>query len=228
MQKWLTNLKIILKKSLDLIYPLNCVICKKKLNFDDGSYLCSECYSKIIKNKPPFSVKCDCSPVYFQRAWAVGKYTGIIKDLIHLFKYHRQQYLSKPLGKLMVDFIKINLNWQIINVLVPVPLHPRKLRQREFNQSELLAKEINKQISIPLANALIRIKQTSSQTILPPEKRLSNIAGAFKTREQKEVAQKSILLIDDVFTSGATANECARVLKQGGAKRVEVLALVGR
>lgn len=222
------NLKLILKKSLDLIYPLNCVICKKKLNFDDGSYLCLDCYDKIIKNRPPFCVKCDCSPLYFERAWAVGKYTGITKDLIHLFKYRRQKYLVKPLGKLMIDFIKTNLNRQTIDVLVPVPLHPKKLRQREFNQSELLAEEINGQISIPITNALTRIKKTSSQTTLALEKRLFNVADAFKIREQKEIAQKSILLIDDVFTSGATANECARVLKQEGAKQIEVLTLAGR
>lgn len=228
MQKWLTNLKLILKKFLDLIYPLNCVICKKKLNFDDGSYLCPDCYDKIIKNRPPFCAKCDCSPLYFERAWAVGKYTGIIKDLIHLFKYRRQQYLAKPLGKLMIDFINTNLNWQTIDTLVPVPLHPKKLRRREFNQAELLAKEINREIPVPIINALIRIKQTSSQTTLPPEKRFSNIAGVFKIRDTKEVTQKSILLIDDVLTSGATANECSRVLKQEGAKRIEVLTLAGR
>ncbi|MBL7131128.1 MAG: ComF family protein [Candidatus Omnitrophica bacterium] len=222
------NLKLILKKSLDLIYPLNCLICRKKLNFNDGSYLCSECYAQIIKNKPPFCVKCDCSPLYFERAWSVSKYTGIIKDLIHLFKYRRQKYLAKPLGKLMIEFINTNLNWQTIDALVPVPLHPKKLRQREFNQAELLAKEINRQIPVPITNALMRIKQTSSQTTLPPEKRFSNIAGAFKIRDAKEVAQKSILLIDDVLTSGATANECSRVLKQEGAKRIEILTLAGR
>ncbi len=244
--KVIKNLKIILKKALNLIYPLNCVICKKSLNFDDSSYLCPNCHHKIIKNKPPFCIKCGCSlgkkrtasdyiclgcqnkQFYFERVWTVNRYMGIIRQLIHLFKYHRQQYLTRILGKLMVDFIKVNLNYQTVDVLVPVPLHIHKLRQREFNQSNLLAKEINQQISIPIDNSLIRIKRTSSQTGLSEQERFRNIAGAFKIKKGKEIAQKSVLLVDDVLTSGATANECARVLKQGGAKRVEILALAGK
>jgi len=244
MQKWP---RLLLKKSLNLIYPLNCVICGKRLNFDDSSYLCVDCYYKIIRNNPPFCVKCGCSltkkkkinsdyvcincqskEFYFQRSWSVTKYSGITKELIHLFKYRRQRYLAKPLGKLMTDFIETNLDLQPIEILISVPLHSKKLRQREFNQAELLTKEISKQTHIPISHNLIRIKQSLSQTILPEEKRFSNIAGVFKIKETKEINRKSILLIDDVFTSGATANECALVLKQGGAKRIEVLTLAGR
>ena len=219
----------------------------KNLGFNDNSYLCPDCHHKIIKNKPPFCTKCGCSLsgrkkissdyvcincqgkyFYFEQAWSVGRYAGTTKDLIHLFKYRRHRYLAKPLGKLMADFITANLNTQNIDILIPVPLHRRKFCQREFNQSELLAKEINGQIHIPVVNALVRVKQTSSQTALPLEKRFSNIAGVFKIRQVEETKQKSALLIDDVFTSGATANECARVLKEGKAERVEVLTLAGR
>ncbi|RKY39409.1 MAG: ComF family protein [Candidatus Omnitrophota bacterium] len=240
-EKWRRRLSSLLKTLREVVYPPICVLCRRRVKEEDN-FLCPECYQKIERNKPPFCIKCGCSLAnkrtstyicapcqkrvfYFERAWAVSRYEETIRNLLHLFKYRRQEYLAKPLGKLMAEFVKNNLNWKEIDYLVPVPLHPKKLRYREFNQTELLAREISHLLHLPLIDPLMRIKSTPSQTTLPEEKRFSNIANAFALRSNQFLSQKFILIIDDVFTTGATANECAQVLKKAGAKRVEILTL---
>lgn len=230
---------------LNLLYPTTCAICNQKtLN-----HFCPTCWDKIELLKPPLCPKCgrpfssevtllrspdhlcyECREIktYFDKAIAIGPYDGTLAEAIHFFKYGGKKGLARPLGKIMIEYINSNSSLfpaEPVEAL-PVPLHPKRLRQREFNQSLLLAKEISKALGIPLIpDNLQRIRWTRPQIELKGEERLKNVKGAFKVKNPKKIEGKSILLIDDVYTTGATVRECSKVLKKAGADKVYVLTL---
>ena len=162
----------------------------------------------------------------FDAAYSFGFYENELRKLIHLFKYSRIQTLSAPLGRLLARALPRE---QTFDVIVPMPLHWRKRWQRGFNQSELLAREIGRRTQTPVRNCLRRVRSTASQAGLTSAKRRKNVSGAFQTtrraKHRKALDGLSVLLIDDVMTTGATAASCARALKRGGARQVTLLTL---
>lgn len=230
---------------LDIIYPKNCIFCKKGI-FDEGndSYICQECFENIAKNLPPFCLKCgrhlesidntegicqNClkENFNFDCAWSVCFFDGIIKDLIHKFKYSNKTLLAKSFARLFFDFImNFNIPISIYDIMLPVPLHKTRLREREYNQSELLAKELRKFFPLEASkDNVIRIRNTKSQTNLDKTMRRKNTLGAFKVINTDVFKEKNILIIDDLLTTGATTSELAKTLKESGAKKVSVLTL---
>jgi ComF family protein len=147
------------------------------------------------------------------------RFEGVIRQAIHQFKYRNLRSLAKPLAALMMDYFTIHD--LPADVLIPVPLHPRRLRERGYNQSALLAKELGKLSSIRvIENALIRHKYALPQArTLSVEERRANMVGAFMCRAEF-IRNRQVLLIDDVSTSAATLDACAAALKQGGANTV--------
>ncbi|MGA2878279.1 MAG: ComF family protein [Bryobacteraceae bacterium] len=158
----------------------------------------------------------------FDAAYSFGFYEDELRKLIHLFKYGRVQTLSGPLGRLLVRALPRE---QSFDVIVPMPLHWRKRWQRGFNQAELLAREVGGRTHTPVANALRRVRNTASQAGLTSAKRRENVSGSFRARKRAALDGRSVLLIDDVMTTGATAASCARALKRGGARQVTLLTL---
>lgn len=231
---------------LDIIYPKTCLICRRNLKgmTSIDNLVCAECWGKIKKNLPPFCYSCGrqlrreyltkhiCPrcvkrTLSFDRAFSPCAYEGVIKDLIHEFKYKGKDYLGPTLSKLMIDFIKeYNIPMQYIDFLIPVPLHKTRLREREFNQAQILsdyiAREFNKKV---LGDNLIRHRHTQTQTELENQERFANVKGSFSVRENAAVKGKNILLVDDVLTTAATSSEAASALKNGGANIVFVLTL---
>jgi ComF family protein len=232
-----------LKGFLDFLYPRTCAVCKKNLTLTsvDG-ILCLDCWGKIKKNIPPFCRRCGrtlekkspnkniCAgciknPVYFDRAFSPCLYEGPVKDLVHQFKYQGKDYLAPVLTRLMTDFIReFDVPVNLLDIVVPVPLFKTRLRQREFNQAQVLAEKIavifNKKL---VADNLIRVKNTHTQTELMTLQRLSNVKGCFKVKEGSVFEGKNILLVDDVLTTGATCSEAANALKQSKANIVFVI-----
>jgi ComF family protein len=167
----------------------------------------------------------DCreKPPKFDRAVSAAVYENALAEAIHLFKYSKKANWSRPLGRLLctrvADFGKLD-------VILPVPLHSKRLRQREFNQSLLLAREVSLASGIPLqVDNLRRMRWTLPQIELNGDERRKNVRGAFEVIRPDRVQDQSVLLIDDVYTTGATVNECARVLKRAGAETVNVLTV---
>lgn len=200
------------KVILDLLYPPKCEACGK----NSTEALCVECFRSIKFMKPQLGIH------------AVSTYDGILKTAIHKFKFNKKKHLAEPLGILMAKYLGYipNLNMQEIDSIVPVPLHIKRLRQRSFNQSELLAKVLQRYYKIRIAtNVLERIRDTKPQFDLHPNDRKVNVAGAFRVSFPQEVHNKNILLLDDIYTTGSTIAECSKVLKLAGAKKVEVLTL---
>jgi ComF family protein len=149
-----------------------------------------------------------------------------LRQVVQKFKYGRKVSLGKPLGRLMALGCQEFLGECYVDMIIPVPLHPTRLRWRGFNQSVLLARQISRAYEVPIdPYVLQRNKETQPQTELNEEQRRRNVRGAFALHPRRRVKGKRLLVVDDVYTSGATVNECSRTLKQAGAKEVHVLTL---
>jgi ComF family protein len=234
---------------VDWLYPPRCRACSGRIYGRDGEYFCSRCWQEIRIVAHPLCSICgrpfpdasgedhECGIClsrrpYFAgaRAWACYPRDELtehpLRRVVQKFKYGRKVSLGKPLGQLMARGCGEFLEQREIDVIVPVPLHPKRLRWRGFNQSVLLAREVSRLFEIPLDPfVLYRSKETPPQTQLKEDERRRNVRGAFSLNPQKPVKGKRVLLIDDVYTSGATVNECSRSLKRAGAKDVYVLTL---
>jgi competence protein ComFC len=242
MKKFIVKLLIGLK---NIIYPPTCLICKQGLaKTRPDELVCVKCREGIKKNAPPFCRRCGrnlgkinsavnicpaClkNQAHFDRAFAPCVYEGAIKDLIHEFKYNNRDYLAGILSALMVDFIReYDIPISSLDLIIPIPLHPARLREREFNQAELLARKIASAYSKPVSSDnLVRRRHTRTQTDLQSSERLTNVKDSFALRFPELVKGKNILLVDDVMTTGATSSEASRALKNAGACTVFVLTL---
>jgi ComF family protein len=171
-----------------------------------------------------FCQPCRDWPPEYERAASFGEYEHELRELIHLLKYERVPPASKPLGRLLAESIQaLRLKGAEPTLVVPVPLHSSKRRERGFNQAELIARSALKQARAGFelkTRTLVRKRATRSQVGLDREARIANLRGAFKVVAPKLVAGRTVLLVDDVMTTGATLSECARALKQAGAAKV--------
>ncbi len=167
-----------------------------------------------------------------RRAFAVarsaGYYSGPLVEAIRRFKYDCQMALWRPLGRLMVEALEDGagaVDPETVDVVCAVPLHESRLRERGFNQSELIAEVVAERIEKPLKRLLRRMRPTLPQVDLPAESRAANVRGAFEADLHEVIEGKTVLVIDDLFTTGATMIECARALRRAGAQEVRVLTL---
>jgi ComF family protein len=228
-----------------IVYPKVCLSCKKKLaEKSDEEILCSQCQGKIKKNLPPFCASCGrqldkrwftenicpaCQKkdLSFDRAYSPCSYEGVVKELIHKFKYNGSQHLGEPLSRLMSEFVReYSLPIDYVDCIIPVPLHKTRLREREFNQSEILGKHLAREFNKELvSNAIERFRHTKTQTELITDQRASNVKDCFRVIDPRTIKDKNILLIDDVLTTGATSSEAAAALKDAGANIVLVLTI---
>ena len=237
----------ILHAFADFVWPPKCLICDNSL--ENGiKFICDECEKNIVIFSPPFCFHCGKPLFYsgghserlcalckeekdhFDRAFIVGSYEKSLRDAIHKFKYKKKAGLLKYFSVLMNDYIGGNNVLDKVDLIIPVPLFLTKKRERGFNQSELLAKEISKNWHVPVSNKnLYRFRHTEPQYNLDYTQREKNIKGAFKLKDKNTIKGKRILLVDDVVTTGATVNECSRILKRdGNAKDVLILSLAGK
>lgn len=230
---------------LDLLYPPKCLIC----GVEQPDSLCPACETTIIPLVPPFCDRCG-APTEPNRivcatcetgpdpsfAWSqvVGQYAGTLRLAIHLLKYKGKPVMAEPLGRLLAKsitethtpLIQQNSGAPSFDVIVPVPLHPSRQRERGFNQAERLGRVVARERGWKLdTNGLRRVRNTRTQTELTAGQRLANVHGAFNATSPLYFERKSVLLIDDVLTTSATMGECARVIRNAGAKRVCLLAL---
>jgi ComF family protein len=219
-----------------LFYPPICTICSSSVSSDD--YLCQSCSGKATRIVAPFCATCsepfagtmsgtfDCANcahrrLYFEAAVAVYRSRGVVRRVMHDFKYGSSIHLRYPVARwLGMALEDERLRGRRFDVIVPVPLHPARQRQRGFNQAAVLAQLLSDKIGIPVSSALQRIRFTTTQTAFDRSERMKNLRGAFRLRRKADVQGLQVLLIDDVLTTGATLSECARVLKKAGATSV--------
>ncbi len=213
--------KVIAKNFLNLFYPLHCLGCQTPLEAMNEPHLCGRCISSINRNAmPPFEL--GDLPV---KAYSACLYDGALKELVHRFKYKGKTVLAGIFSKLMIDYIKDNPEIAEVDLVTVVPLHKERLREREFNQSLLLAGPVSKEYSLLLANTLEKTRRTRYQNELSKSERLENLDGAFTLSPGAQIKDKNILLVDDIMTTGSTLEECAKALLSGGAKSVTSFTL---
>ncbi len=219
---------------LDLLFPRECAFCQRALAADEpiacaacdahiewiGGEACGRCGAAMTGK---VCGECEEKKLIFEAAVAAGRYSGYLRELVHRFKFHRQMWLAKPFAERLV--VKVR-DWPI-DVVVPVPARPLKIlwEGRLHGASETLAERLASLLKKPLAWALKQIRTTKAQVVLKREERIENPKGAYGSK--KSVDGKNVLLVDDVLTTGATANDCARAMLVAGAKRVYV-AVIGR
>jgi len=233
-------------KPLDLIYPRQCPGCKEKPDREKRHW-CWDCFQQI--EMFPLHGGCDlcgqrvegnvthsfvCGPCqsdrpYFDRARAAADFSGSLREQILAFKYNGALWMQQDLCDILEGAVNAFFQPTVVDVVLPVPLHYLRQRERAYNQSALLAEEIARRIDRRCdTQSLVRVRETSTQTKLDKAHRRANVASAFQVKRPEWVAQRCVLLIDDVMTTGATLDECARVLKKAGARTVWAATIARR
>ena len=224
------------EKAKGLVYPdnLTCDLCGEELMVKSRYNLCSKCIEDLliidgniclncgvaIDNEAEYCDRCQHTQSVFKINRSPMIYDGKARDAIHALKFGGKKYLVKTIGAMMADtFLKYNMEGEII---VPVPMTEKDKKKRGFNQAELLAYEVGARLNIPVLPALKKTKETSMQKELSGKDRAENLTKVFEV-VYPQVKDRKILLIDDIFTTGATANECAKALLKGKCKEVSVL-----
>ncbi|MDZ7667180.1 MAG: ComF family protein [Desulfotignum sp.] len=239
-----------------LVFPDQCLSCRallphsRKTDVSDQIFFCAACRARGIPEfNPPFCQQCgqvfDTGDIHFcetcltdppdiHRVRAALVYQGLVPDILALFKYHARLSLTRFFDTLMVTAFDRYFSDTDIHLIVPVPLHSRKLRQRGFNQSALLVRRFDDrylaQYGTPPGwqvdtTVLKRVRHTVSQTGLDTDSRKTNLKNAFQVTDDTRIQGANILLVDDVFTTGATCGEAAKTLVAAGAEQVDVLVL---
>ncbi len=218
-------LQAFLQGALELIFPDNCLLCRQFLNSRHQRQLCAHCLGSLEFNPTPFSRQTTPGAFAYDQTWSVCLYNEPAQKLLHAFKYNAKTSLCKTFVPLMIDFIdRYSLPLQQFDLITPIPLHPVRLRERGYNQSALLSLALSRHYGIlHTENLIVRQKETRTQTQLGLKQRWTNMEGAFRIKNPTEVEGKSIVLIDDLYTTGATVHSAAAVLKAAGAARVGVL-----
>jgi ComF family protein len=224
------------------LLPPQCHCCEKFL--EEGQRgICPDCLSEIHWIEPPLCSVCGTPFVskevgdhpcgscltkrkYFTMARALGYYEGPLREAIHRWKYQGKTHLNSFFGEWMAEGLHRYWDSAFFDLLIPVPLHPQRLKERGFNQALLLVKELSRRTGIPYRKQILKkSRPTLPQVDLSGKEREKEVRGSFQVMEVEAVEGKSILLVDDVYTTGATVNECSRVLLTGGAERVDVFTL---
>lgn len=220
---------------MDFVFPRICCGCEERI-LETGRLVCEECFAGIPQLKQPICPTCGCEDaeykgadrcadcpageIFFEMARGVVPFAGVAKSIVERLKYHGRQEYSRLMAAHMVRKFGEEFNGVEVQRVVPVPLHRTRQRERGFNQSALLARELGAYLHVPDDEALLRrLVATPSQTRLSRRQRATNIHGAFACPDGS-VAGEAILLVDDVYTTGATLNECARVLRTTGGAQV--------
>ena len=237
-------MRLFLRYALDALLPRRCVVCRRAVPPNESEPICTDCWGAVVRIKEPRCPVCgspfqseaalshspthrcgDCheAPPAFTQAVSAGVYEGVLADAIRQWKYRKHVVLMPILGALLGQALD---TLPPADAVLPVPLHPTRLREREFNQSLLLAAWVSRRLARPLLpDALRRIRWTEPQITLDRGQRRKNVRGAFAVRNPNLVAGRRVILVDDVYTTGATVNECARVLGRAGTEAVYVLTL---
>jgi ComF family protein len=220
---------------IGFFYPEVCQLCEEHRAFTKDGFICSKCWSQVRFIRPPFCERCglpfegditttfECAncremELHFSSARSAVVAKTAVLEIIHRYKYQRQLWFEPFLTDLLLREALPVLRNQKWDFIVPVPLHPVKEREREFNQAERLANHLSNATKIPLNEKLLhRVALTLTQTRLTKEQRAKNMRGAFAIRDKVKLNGERIILIDDVFTTGATTSACAKVLRAAGA-----------
>jgi len=227
---------------LDLLFPPLCHICKTFIPKAGDLFICADCLSKITFLVSPLCSVCGapfitegggdhvCGICLRSPPFHIGRsatlFAGPVQELIHRFKYGHRVHLSQPLGLLTARALALFCQEAAPELVIPVPLHKKRLRQRGYNQSQLIGAVLSKEWRVPLeVGNLRRVRWTEPQTSLDAGDRRDNVRGAFAVRDPRRVQGKRVLLVDDVLTTGSTIRACAEPLREAGVDAIYVVTV---
>ncbi len=225
-----------------LIFPSFCRICSRLLDGPDERIICRSCWEKIPfppagycpgcgrflsdGDQPGYCFSCQQERKVFSLHRSCTRYEGMAKEIIWLFKYGKIRVLGKRLARLAVERLGGEGIFAGVEVIVPVPLHPKKQKRRGFNQAAEIALGLGQELRIRVApKALAKRRDNPAQASLEAEARRENVKGVYEIKEQGKVGGKVVLLVDDVYTTGSTIAECSLILKKAGAKEIRALTI---
>ncbi len=212
--------------SMKVIDGTTCIKCGRYIDWNINDEVFSDKYNKGLCSD------CEKSSKYYSYVMSCFEYNGQVKEIMHRFKYAKENSIANIFGYYMAkkfekEFIRVNREKLNNLLLVPVPLSPEKMETRGYNQAELLAMKVSEITGFEVACILTRNRNTLTQYSLGKDKRSRNIEGAFSVDIGYNILNEHIILIDDIFTTGSTANECAKILGIAGAKSITVLTAAG-
>lgn len=235
-----TTTRLLVDPVLAVVFPSTCPACGEPLAHPTAGPLCEPCWETLPRHVRPL---CPCGvPLApgcgrcgrcrrdlqpFAAGASLGPYVGALRALVHALKYEKRRRVARRLAQALAKDPAVAALLTPGAILLPVPLHPRRRRERGFNQSELLSEELAR-LGPGLAvcpGALVRRKDTPAQAGLSAAARRQNVAGAFAVRRRSQVAARVVVLVDDVVTTGATALACARVLREAGVAELRLLSV---
>jgi len=231
-----------MKTLMDILYPRRCVGCGVS---SPGTfrYICWDCWTDAPLVEPPFCslcgdpvagavehgficYSCSANKPAFDAARSAARYDGVAGESLRQLKYEKALWLAPDMAELLHRCLLAEYPGRRFDFIVPVPLHHVRRRGRGYNQSAILAKELSRRMDCPVQPGMLRrIRPTATQTNLTAADRLSNVASAFQYGRREWLAGRRILLVDDVMTTGATVDACAKTLKKGGAESVHVVTV---
>ena len=240
------DLLMMWKQISKILFPASCFSCQEILG--ENIFLCKDCRENLPYKSNPVCACCGKSlnlPLYlpsqtclncqenypqFTQAFSPFHYEGMIKEMIHQFKYHHKIYLRDTLAEFLIPILELQIKADFSShLLIPVPLYSSCERERKFNQAEEFCLVLRQKTKIPISYCLKKKRKTEKQAMLPRKKRVHNLKKAFslsaKTEKFSQLKGKKAILIDDIFTSGATANECAKALKPIGFEEIFILTV---
>lgn len=226
-----------------IFFPSLCELCSNLLEHPNEKIVCRSCLTGIKSHRTSYCLSCgkffsiSGEPHYCRRCVeqrpafsghrSCGLYAGKLKDIIILYKYQGFSVLGSSLAEFIIKSLgKEESLWWETDTILPVPLHPEKEKERGFNQSQILARELARRKQIKLIEGqLVKVRRTLPQTSLQAKEREKNLKGAFAVRDGEKIEGKIVLLVDDVFTTGSTLQECSLELKKAGALEVRALTV---
>jgi ComF family protein len=208
---------------LELIYPSVCGICEKI----DKEYLCEECKEKLKKYCINEIEDCkENKRVYYDYKIKILRYENIVREKIIEYKFNEKTYLYNTMEKIILNDEKICSFLKKYDIIIPVPMYKKRKQSRGYNQTELISKKLAKDLKIESSNKVLRkVIDTKKQSTLTKKERIKNVENAFNVVNSKSIENKNVILLDDIFTTGSTLNECSRMLKLAGTKEIAILTI---
>jgi ComF family protein len=238
---WLPGKKVARLIEL-LLFPSSCRLCHRLLDRPGERIICHDCWQMVYPPSFPFCPRCgrffeinrkpDLCPDCEEQRWSFSlhrscfRYEGLIKEIILLYKYGKIKVLGQALARKCLSVLDASELWTGLEVIVPVPLYSSRQRERGFNQSEVIARELSRRKKIRLVSgAIVKVKDTPPQASLEAAARRENVKGVYRVKQKEAIKGKVVLLVDDVFTTGSTIEACSRVLMEAGAKEVRAMTV---
>lgn len=223
--------RAVVRSVIDFVYPPYCIACHSLLN-ETERLMCENCWHQLPGIDENLDLMAEIrsksgAEIYFSKVIAIWEFSPHIQTIIHHLKYQNFQILAGRIGRVMAERIKKMSLFPEQTILVPIPLHQTRLRERGYNQSALLCNVIAAETGLSVREQILeRIRYTESQTKLMATDRIKNVENAFKVNTAVEIKDKIIILVDDVITTGATINACAKELVANGAGTVYIVSAV--